>query len=120
MDTASLVGSDVVASALARAMLQQWGVSASDIEIVVTATSDGSGVGVAYAVQAESAASAAARPKLPRWTWRFFMQQCFRSWRRQVLQMWSVRMFPTSEHRLSYCPFMLMLKASPSVTDFFP
>ena len=39
--TASLVGSDVVASALARAMAQQVGVSASDIEIAVTAMSDG-------------------------------------------------------------------------------
>ena len=39
--TASLVGGDVVACALARAMAQQSGVSASDTEIAVTAMYDG-------------------------------------------------------------------------------
>ena len=57
-DTASLVGSVVVASALAQAMAQQVGVSTKDIEGFVTASSDGSGLKFAYAVQTESAVSA--------------------------------------------------------------
>ena len=58
-DAASLVGGDVVASAVERAMAQQLGAPANDFEVAVAASSDGSGMEIAYAVRAESAASAA-------------------------------------------------------------
>ena len=116
-DRVSLVGSDVVASAL----VQQMGVSASDIEIAVTATSVGSGVGVANEIQAESAVSAAVNSsQIAAMDLAALLAAMFPNWRRQVLRTWPLMMFPASQRRPTYCPCVLMLKASPLSLAFFP
>ena len=50
-ETAFLVGSNAVTSALAQAIAQQLNVSAKEFNIVVTTSSDDSGVQIAYAIQ---------------------------------------------------------------------
>ena len=116
-DTLSLVGSDVVASALAQAMAQQLAVSASDIEVAVTATSDGSGMGVAYAIEAESAASAAViLSHIAAMDLAVFDAAVLSELEAAGLADAAIDNVSGIQPRLSYCPPMLMLKASPSVT----
>ena len=112
--TASRVGSDVVASALARAMAQQLAVSASDIEVAVTAASDGSGMGVAYAIEAESAASAAViLSQIAAMDLAALLASVLSELEAACLADVAIDDVSGIQPRLSYCASMPMLEASP-------